>query len=388
MSLLKKKKIALLTCFLDNYGACLQALALQKVIENFGADCNIIAYIEPLGYYKSDFSVSFKERIKEELWILMKSLKRKQLPKRQILHHIFKEYRDKYLKFEHISNTNKIKAYCSFDELKNISENYDAFVCGSDQIWNPTFYAQNNPAYFLRFAGEKQRIAYAPSIGLPKLPDEYIETFIAYINDFDYVSVREKQGAEIIKSLCNRDAKVVLDPTLLIGRDFWLTLLDNRYKKPHKQYIFCYIFSDKKKYCDYLKKIQERTNLPIIYINVSNLSYDGLHAQKKEFVDPLEFLQLLKNATFVVTDSFHGTAFSILLKKDFYVLKRERRGETIDMFSRIENILSCVQLENRTVSINEPFEIKKSIDYTVVDKNLEHLRKSSLEFLQNALMDD
>lgn len=385
---MKKKKVALLTCFLDNYGACLQALALQKSIENLGIDCDIIAYIEPAGYCKEDFSTSFKERIRENIWVLLKILEKKKSYEKHVLHHAFKRYRNSYLKFECIGNSKEVKTYCSFEELESLSETYDAFVCGSDQIWNPTLYAQNNPAYFLRFAGDKKRIAYAPSIGLPELPDEYTETFISYVNDFDHVSVREKQGAKIIMDLCNREAKVVLDPTLLIGHDFWLSLLESKYKKPFKKYIFCYIFSNKQKYNDYLKKIQKETKLPIIYMGVSNLSYDGLDALKKETVGPLEFLQLLKNAEYVITDSFHGTAFSLIFNKDFYVFKRERVGEVINMFSRIESILSSVNLEDRLVSIDEPFEIKESINYMMVNNKLEQLRKSSLEYLRNALTDD
>ena len=240
----------------------------------------------------------------------------------------------------------------------------------------------------MRFAENKTRIAYAPSIGLSEMPKEYVESFISYVNDFDYVSVREKQGAKIIMDLCGREAKVVLDPTLLIGRDFWLSLLKRKYKKPFKKYIFCYIFSNEQRHSDYLKKIQKETGLPIVYVNVSNLSYDGLNAQNKEFVDPLGFLQLIKNAEFVVTDSFHGTAFSLLFNKDFYVFKRGRSDEKINMFSRIESILSVAGLEDRIVSLDEPFKLKEHIDYVAVDEKLDQLRNSSLHYLRNALQDE
>lgn len=386
---IKKKKVALLTCFLNNYGACLQAHALQNCIEKLGYDCDIIPYIEPYGY--EDFNINkitiFKMHIRSLLDDLRFAFKKKK-PfnyNKKILS--FYNFRKKFLKFELDKGTKNIKLYRSIEDFNNISNDYDFFVCGSDQIWNPTFYNKNNPAYFLTFVKDKKRIAYAPSIGLSEIPDKYREEFITYVNRFNSISTREQKGAEIIKKLCNRDAKVVLDPTLLAGKDFWFKLLKKRYSLPHKKYIFCYIFSNTPKCNEYLHMMQQQTGLPIVYTCISNLSYDNLNATLVEYAGPIDFLQLINHANFVVTDSFHGTAFSILLNKDFYVFKRERSDETIDMFSRINNILNEVGLENRAVSIEQPFHIKPSIDFEKVNSNLNEIRKDSLDYLKNSLLD-
>ncbi len=389
-----KKKVALMTCFLDNFGACLQALALQSEIEKLGCHCRIIAYTEPSGYNNDEFVQTFIEKISREIFgivnIFIKGKSFKKYIKRKLFkknkrNYAFKKFRNKYLNFECANDSKKVNVYCRYEELALLSEKYDAFVCGSDQIWNPTFYNRNHPAYFLRFAGDKKRIAYAPSIGLSELPNQYIDTFVTYVKDFDYVSVREKRGSEIIKELCDIDAKVVLDPTLLIGRNYWQSLLEPQYKTPFRKYIFCYIFSNTKAVSDYLKMVQENTGLPIVYVNVSNLSYESLIACCKKNAGPIDFLQLIKNAEFILTDSFHGTAFSLLFNKDFYVFERKRTDETIDMFSRIKSVLSYAGLEDRIVSINESFIKKEVIDYAPVNEIFEVLCKDSEAFLNEAL---
>lgn len=379
------KKVALITCFLDNYGACLQALALQNQIEKLGCECNIIAYIGNDGYFQDDFFTILKMKIKNIALIIWNVLHGGEKTGPYTKHFAFCKFRKKFLRFEKVKNTNKVKFYNSIDEMADLSEKYDAFVCGSDQLWNPTFYNQNHPVHFLRFAGDKKRIAYAPSIGVSEMPAEYRKTFIEYIADFNSLSVREQAGSEIIRDLCSREAKVVLDPTLLAGADFWNTLLKPAFKAPFEKYIFCYIFSNTQKCSDFLKSAQAKTNLPIVYVDISNLSYDGIKSFCVKDKGPIEFLQLLKNAEFVITDSFHGTAFSLLFNKDFYVLKRERTSESYDMFSRIESILNITDLESRFCSLDNEFEEKNSICYSTVNKKFEELRKFSTDYLHDAI---
>lgn len=384
------KKVALLTCFLNNYGACLQAYALQKTIENMGCDCDIIAYVEPYGY--GDFEIDRKTAIEMQKRTLIEDVRYKFKKNRPFSHQkkylSFYNFRNNYLKFEKENNKKFIKFYHKMEDFEGISDKYDAFVCGSDQIWNPTFYGKNNPAYFLTFAKNKKRIAYSPSIGLPDIPQEYQEEFTSYVSKFDFLSVREEKGAEIIKKLCHREAKVVLDPTILAGRRFWSNLLKKKYTTHYKKYIFCYIFSNTKNCSEYLQKVQQKTGLPIIYTSISNLSYDNLDATCMQYAGPVEFLQLIKHSEFVLTDSFHGTAFSLLLNKDFYVFKRERNDEKIDMYSRIDSILHQANLENRAISIDENFTTKLPINFEEVNLVLEKLRKDSYSYLKKALLED
>lgn len=382
------KKVALITCFLDNYGACLQALALQNQIEKLGCQCNIIAYIGNAGYFHDDFFTVFKMKTKNFAYIIRNYLHGEKKTGPHTRHLAFCQFRKKFLRFEKGGITNKIKFYKTIEEFDDISERYDAFVCGSDQIWNPTFYNQNHPVHFLRFAGNKKRIAYAPSIGLSEIPLKYRKAFIEYVGDFNSLSVREKSGSKIIKDLCLREAKVVLDPTILAGSDFWNNLLSHKYKKPFPKYIFCYIFSNAEKCSSYLKRVQSKTGLPIVYVNISNLAYSSIESYCVKDKGPIEFLQLLKNAELVITDSFHGTAFSLLFNKEFYVFRRDIDYEKIDMFSRIESILDIAGLNKRICSVDNEFELQPPIDYVPVNKKFEKLRKDSNDFLREAIFGD
>lgn len=379
------KKVALATCFLDNFGACLQALALQNEIEKLGYECRILAYIEPNGYFQDDNYTIFKKRIRNVLTNVLHYRERRGKTNYFKHHYAFYKFRNKYLKFDKDPSTGKVKYYRSLDDFSDVALRYDAFVCGSDQIWNPTFYNKNNPVYFLRFAKDKKRIAYAPSIGLSDIPEKHREAFIEYVTDFDSLSVREQAGADIIQALCSRSAKVVLDPTLLAGVDFWRSILKSNYKIPFEKYIFCYIFSNTEKCSNYIKDVQSKTNLPIVYMDVSNLDYSKTNSFCARHAGPLDFLYMLNNAEFIVTDSFHGTAFSLLFNKNFYIFKRERCDEKIDMYSRIESILSATDLKNRACSLDAPFELKERIDYVSVNKKLDTIRQDSKKYLSDAL---
>ncbi len=374
------KKVGLCTCFLDNYGACLQAFALQRQIEKLGCDCKIIPYIGADGYLRDDVVLISKMKLRCFARDVLQVFKREDTYDWRKTHLAFYHFRKKHLNFDH-----KIRFCYSSEELVPHAERYDAFVCGSDQIWNPTFYKRNNPVYFLRFAGKKPRVAYAPSIGLSEMPEQYREEFISFVKDFDSVSVREQQGAQIVKDLCDRDARVVLDPTILAGADFWNSVLKPGYTPPFEKYIFCYIFSNTEQSRAYLEQVQKETCLPIVYLNISNLSYEGLNARCKHYADPIEFLQLIKHAEFVLTDSFHGTAFSLLFNKELYVFKREHIGEKIDMLSRLESILDFSGLRDRFVSLEQPFEKKDPIDYATVNERIGKLRADSEDYLKNAL---
>ncbi len=374
------KKVGLVTCFLGNYGACLQAFALQEQIKKLGCECKILPYIGPDGYLRDDLTMISKMRLRVLARDIL-SIGKKDRPYDWRKSHLsFYNFRKKHLDFDQ-----SIPLCYHAEELEAVADRYDAFVCGSDQIWNPTFYKCNNPVYFLRFAKDKKRIAYAPSIGLSQIPGAYREEFVAYIRDFDSVSVREQQGAQIVRDLCDRDAHVVLDPTLLAGPDFWNATLTPNYPLPFEKYIFSYIFSDTEQSRNYLKQVQEQTGLPIVYLNIGKLTYEGLNAYRKDYADPLDFLQLIKHAQFLVTDSFHGTAFSLLFNKDLYVFKREHTGEKIDMLSRLESILSYAGLQDRFVSLDQPFVPKDPIDYAPVNEKLAVLRADSETYLKNAL---
>lgn len=377
------KRIGLMTCFLDNYGACLQAYALMNVINNLGYRCEIIRYTEPEGYFEN----SIENRIKTSkayntVRCMISSNYKKAYLCEKVRRKTFEKFRKKYLKFS-------AKEYKTFHELKETNEIYDIFVCGSDQIWNPTFYNGNNRAYFLDFVHQaKKKIAYAPSIGLSEFPEEYATDFARLIGRLDYVSVRESTGVNIIREVSGVEACHVLDPTLLMTGEQWNDLVSED-RIEEEKYIFCYLFGKHEEYTTAIQRLCEETGYKAVIIPFSeeNLSDNYTKIYR---AGPKEFLNLIKNAEYILTDSFHATVFSILFSKPFFSLHRFKTGEKNSMNSRLKSLLDIVGLSNRFIKCSDVsnFEINQDIDYENVHLRLNNVRENSLKYLQGALGND
>lgn len=261
---------------------------------------------------------------------------------------------------------------------------FDAYICGSDQIWS----ALKLPIcskLFLNGVSPNRKIAYAPSMGLDTLPTYYIKKVRKYISDFKYLSVREKAAKHAIIENFGIDARQVLDPTMLVGRDVWDSMLAFEGKKtPKKEYIFCYFlgeFSDETVRCiNDIAKGYEVIILPYEEdsIKVQNGNY--------QLADPLDFVNLIKYARYVLTDSFHGSVFSVLYEKQFVVTKRTHIGR-VAQTSRITSLLTMFGLEKQYCQYaNEMHNaLKTNIDYSTIYKQLKNEQKNSRAFLDNAL---
>lgn len=261
---------------------------------------------------------------------------------------------------------------------------FDAYICGSDQIWS----ALKLPIcskLFLNGVSSDRKIAYAPSMGLDTLPTYYIKKVGKYISDFKYLSVREEAAKHAILENFGIDALQVLDPTMLVGRDVWDSLLAFEGKKtPKKKYIFCYFLgelSDDTVRCiNDIAKEYEVIILPYEEdsIKVRNGNY--------QLADPLDFVNLIKHAQYVLTDSFHGSVFSVLYEKQFVVTKRTHVGR-VAQTSRITSLLTIFGLEKQYCQYaNEMLNaLKTNIDYSTIYKQLENEQKISRAFLDNAL---
>jgi len=199
----------------------------------------------------------------------------------------------------------------------------------------------------------------------------------------DAVSVRELHGAELIKDISGRDARVVLDPTLLFDGEWW-----SKAAKPvqvRKPYILCYLFNENKSTYDYVQRIKKKTGYEVVTLP---FAFSDIYSKNKKIYDagPAEFLYLIKNAEFIITDSFHATAFSINFNKDFVCLFRNTHTEKNNMNSRITSILSLSGLENRIISDPDvENDIPPSIEYSEVNKRMNDRRESDLSFLNNSL---
>lgn len=257
---------------------------------------------------------------------------------------------------------------------RHIAE-FDAFVCGSDQIWNPN-YPENSMIDFLQFAPEKQRVAIAPSFGTSVIPESRREIYTEWISSIPHLSVREDVGAKIIKDLTGREAKVLLDPTFGLTKEDWLAFAKKPETVPQKEFVFCYFLGNlSRSYAKRIKRFAKEHGFEIVDVcDVHDLRYYD--------IDPQEFVWLLANAKAVFTDSFHGTAFSINLQKPFVVFDRVEGGAS--MSSRITTVLKKTGLEDRHASKISNSEIP-DIDFSLASEAVFAERKIMKEYLKQAI---
>lgn len=252
---------------------------------------------------------------------------------------------------------------------------YDLFVTGSDQVWNP-FYWSTSSVDFLQFAPEHKRIALAPSIGISEFPKQRAADFGRWINSIPYISVREDAGARIIKELTGREAEVLLDPTFALSKEQWLQYAKKPEICPEHDYVFCYFLGNEtNRYANYIEAYAKKYQYEIVNVcDICDLRYYD--------IDPQEFVWLLANAKAVFTDSFHGTAFSINLQIPFVVFERVEGGAS--MSSRITSVLKKTQLETRKYPIVSAGMIT-TVDYSAASGVIEQERQKIKRFLSESI---
>lgn len=352
--------ITILKC--NNFGAELQAYATQKKLQQMGYDAEIIDYL----YYKHP---NFKyTRLAKPVWKRSVKTDFIEYVKYQIVGKVLsaigpvfvKKQRilDKKFNDFHLKNTRLSKTYCSIEELYAAKMNYDVYMIGSDQVWNPGTGANLSP-YFLTFAPkEAKKVAYASSFGVASIPNTIKDTYADWINNIDSLSVREDAGVGIIKELTGRDCSVVLDPTLLLNKEDWSQLYEN--DNAEKGYVFIYETYRSEKLLQMAYHFAKTHQVSIYRIQTKAI----LNKKDKGIINledcgPEDFVRLIANASLVLTGSFHGTAFSVNMGVPFYsVLLRNRKNN-----SRITSLLSKLHLEDRIVYEDAPFESITWNDY-------------------------
>jgi hypothetical protein len=371
-------KIGLLTwAYNNNYGTILQMYALSSTIHSLGYCVEIINYVQKnvrIPFIKRllkcpRFTIN-NVRIKTSNWLYFKY-------NEEINSKIekFNLFRQEKFVFSELCDT--------VSDWSQLNDKYAAFVCGSDQIWNPSFF---DGRYYLDFVQDTNKmIAYAPSIGVTSIYEKNTATKMAQaIKRFKYLSVREDKGKDIIYNLTGQNASVVLDPTLLFDSKTWDVLI-NDVDKPKKEYILCYFLGYKGKYWRIVKKISKAKNMPVKVIP----RYNKDCTRKFDIQSCTgigDFLKLFRDATLVCTDSFHGTIFSILYKKPFLAFERFARHDPRSENSRIYSLLKMVSLEDRIVSnCNIGDLVDKEIDFDLIELSLNGARKKSIRFLSDAL---
>lgn len=344
-----------------NFGASLQAYACLNLMRKFIKNTILI------NYYPSNFDYTFKGKV-----ILYLETKN------------FIDYNKKFLR-----TTNKLKIE---EELKKLNKEFDTFVVGSDQVWRPVWEGENciNPHFYFDFVDDnKKKISYAASFGVDywegdkKLTEE-IKTLI---KRFDYISVREESGIDICKNTFRIDNAVcVLDPTLMISREDYQSILDDWKDKSHlkKKYIAHMLLDDTEELKKESQNIADYLESDINHIKGKEKKF--LWKKYFSYNKVSQWLTYLKDAELVITDSFHCTVFSIIFHKKFVVVANPMRG-----IARLETLLSKIGLEDRFFTdikdVMKSGILDKEIDYDEVEKKLAIHRKYSMDFLKKALED-
>jgi len=368
-------KIAIVTTWrADNRGCKLQAYALQRILESWGYDSEFI-YFSPRSRSYLFRLARFSYHLLKDTYTFICRPNSHQVRKRN-----GRFVRDK-LKVSPL--------YVTYDQLRDeAKKRYSAAICGSDQIWKcPGGYA--NPLHYLTFIDAEKRIAYAPSIGCNYIPPDCTDSFREYVNEIPFLSVREEQGAMLIKEIVGRHAEVVLDPSLLLTKEQWEAEIQmGGQARPKEEYILCYFLQDNPEYTTYARRLSELTGYAIVAIEpVSRKKYASLRGIEIAAAGPFEFVQLINHASHVLTDSFHGVAFSINLGKQFRVFRRFDDDDPLSENSRIYNILGKTHLENRLITPDTMpgFSIERHINYDLVRLLLDAEREQSLAYLNKAI---
>lgn len=335
-------KVGILT-FHDahNYGAVLQAYALKKHIKKLGHNVRIINYHHytiPDGFPKSN---------NEKRW------------------EKFNNFIKKLIDYEE-------EVYQTEEELEKLD--IDFWICGSDQIWNTEITNGINKGFFLNFKTKGKKISYAVSMGIPELPKEHEEEFKKCVENLDYISVREETLKKYVEKFTDKPVIKTIDPTLLLEKEEYEELiLENRYG----EYILINELGPDERLVQIAQKLASERNLKIIELN--DKKKENYFCEQVSDASPKEYLTLIKNANAIVTNSFHGTVFSIIFEKEFYTITRFNRN------SRMENILDIVDMRDRLITKVEEVDNVKKQDYNKAHENLKIEVEKSKRFLEDVL---
>ncbi len=374
---MSSNKVLLTTVFSGyNYGSSLQALAGKTILKELGYDCQLVAM--------KSLVKGRDIRLKKLLTILVRSLMLRGKNGSKSLSIYQNSYNktmigDSASLFIRFSDEYLQPNYLSWDGMKKAAKEAVACFAGSDQIWNSsTMYV--DPMYYLRFAPAEKRVALAPSFGRDFVADYNKEKIGKWISEFAYLSVREDSGVKLIKEMTGREAIQLVDPTLMVDGETWKNILGIADKESN--YILAY-FLDKPSELARKAITELRAALKYEVIAIPYQFDDMSYCDKMVSSGTIEFLDLINNAKCVLTDSFHGTAFSINLHTPFYVFSRAY-GTAHSQNSRVESILKKVKMQARF----EPKDVLvqyDQIDFAYSESVLIEERKNAREYISNAL---
>lgn len=377
---MQNKKIGILTVHkIINNGSLLQAFATQRALYNLGYDSEIIDYDYPNKFHlDGGKNIGFVEKISRFFKSTILSLIKLLFYRNRIsAGKTVSDFVSKHLRLSP-------KRYKSGEEIRSNPPFYDVYISGSDQIWNPR-YMKGDGVFFLDFVKNgAKKISYASSVAVNKIEEPMRKSYTERLSTYSSISLREKTGVDLIENLTGKKASLVCDPTLLLTREEWDSFISPTTIKIATPYILAYILNYS--YNPYpevfalLRDLRKKTNLPVVFLSLP--PREALHAifsTKIASASPSDFINLIKNASYVFTTSFHGSIFSLIYNTPLVCYTNPND-------SRLPDLLKTMGCANCIV----PFGSKSlppdiQIDFSVVNAQMEKLRKISYSYLKNAI---
>lgn len=349
-----------------NYGNMLQKFALHHTLKNF-TEFTEVLWLDAPKLFSEVLNTNTAQCV----------LKKERKQDKDYMELFYRREAVRQSKFKDFENL-YVKTRFNFPYLEDIADEYDFFVVGSDQVWNPKWLA---PYIFLEFVPRKKKIAYAASIGNPTIPDEKKELFRRGISDFNYVSVREEEAVKIINELTGQTPIVLLDPVFLLNKEEWLSVAQKPtwFKEKYQRgYVLTYYL--RKLPPPAVKTLAKELDLPIInLLDPQNFNHFT--------VGPSELIWLFAHASFIFTNSFHGISFSILFKQPFFNHEIGNDPLGTSMSNRIVSLLELFGLSDRRLLEEKILTAKEAltIDFSRRDEVLPLERMKAFNFLSEAL---
>lgn len=365
------KKVAFVTLHrVFNYGSVLQTYATQKILEEIGCEVEVIDYITEQRTLKRYFSNKTKYYAKGIKGALLQLLKNVSV---LIKYKQFNQFLKKYVKLSP-------KKYVTNEDIKQDMPSADVYMVGSDQVWNSKYNEGIDKGFFLDFADGYKKIAFCSSFGLSALPENEVDETKGYLENFDKISVRENQSNAIFERLGMGKKAVLIDPTLQIDKMHWDNMASKRLVK--KPYLLEFaLYNEDEKVTKIAREIADKKGLRIV-----KLSWDLFKDKRVDKLfthrTPSDFLSLFKYADYIVTNSFHGLAFSLIFERQFSSVERNEFNE------RISNLLKVVDLERRLIKNEIDFGVvNEPIDYEKIKVVINEEGNKAREYLISALED-
>lgn len=354
---------------INNYGSVLQTLATERIFEQLGCEVETIDYVRETAQLDSFLKIlkyggpGLKIKCKQLLLHLFQGHDKRV--------DVLNEFRAKYL---HLGDVK----YRSDADLEKNPPVADIYCTGSDQTWNTEVQGGVPKAFFLHFTPEdKRRIAFSASFGIENLPQKDREEVKGLLSRYAYLSVRERSGLRILNELGFNDAVQVLDPTLAVRSNLWYEMAAERIIK--EDYIFVYQLNTSSAFSKYVNRFAASKGLPVVYVKARE-NKELKNSRFMECPSPEELLSLFKFSSYVITDSFHATAFCLIFHCNFIDIYPEKFP------TRLDSILKMTGLEKRHLTSLDDYSIAdEAIDYGHVDGILDQERTNTMAFLKKTI---